>query len=540
MPWSVVSNYSGCPTNKPFAVIKKSDRKKVGCHPSREKANQQIAALNAAEGAKKSMDKAPTSDNTKPIEGLPVQEPEEEPQETQEKEQAEKHYESDSYAYQYVPYGVISFSELAASQKAAKASREVRNLAGQFAGIVENIMANPDIENKEAALSTLSTEFAALTGQELKSIHDDDDKKGKGVVQKVIDTVKSVLPGSEKQPAVSDGMIIWKNANGRYEWVARYSNNIRDNDSPREIISAKSHTGFVDRVDKGLASLPELWIWHTKELKIGQANWVATDEQKSIVYPLAGGLIDEGLEDVAEVLSKSENIGLSHGMPVETIKRDKNDPTIIVEHESREISILPKSVAAVADTEFFVLEKETKMIDANKKSMLTEKLGLSPELLARIEEKNAAAASKALDEQLEHKEGKTEPEAEPVAPEGTPDESHETSHVKMEDIAEALLLVKDSLQEGIDTIKAQQEAFVARIDALERSDEEKIAAKVAKTPSASLQAMVAQSIIGSKGKGTLVDGRTSLAKEGPDEAPAETPLRLNPIPFIDKMLRESA
>lgn len=49
MPWHVGTS-SQCPASKPHAVIKDSDGSVVGCHATKEKANKQLAALNANEG----------------------------------------------------------------------------------------------------------------------------------------------------------------------------------------------------------------------------------------------------------------------------------------------------------------------------------------------------------------------------------------------------------------------------------------------------------------------------------------------------------
>jgi hypothetical protein len=48
VPWHVASS-SSCPAAKPFAVIKTSDGSVAGCHPTREAANAQLAALYASE-----------------------------------------------------------------------------------------------------------------------------------------------------------------------------------------------------------------------------------------------------------------------------------------------------------------------------------------------------------------------------------------------------------------------------------------------------------------------------------------------------------
>lgn len=49
MPYHVVPNSARCPASKPHAVVKTSDSTLMGCHETIEKANAQIAALNASE-----------------------------------------------------------------------------------------------------------------------------------------------------------------------------------------------------------------------------------------------------------------------------------------------------------------------------------------------------------------------------------------------------------------------------------------------------------------------------------------------------------
>lgn len=46
MPWHV-SRSSGCPSNKPWAVIKTTTGKVVACHESKSKAQAQLRALYA-------------------------------------------------------------------------------------------------------------------------------------------------------------------------------------------------------------------------------------------------------------------------------------------------------------------------------------------------------------------------------------------------------------------------------------------------------------------------------------------------------------
>lgn len=51
MPWDIKKGDSRCPSSRPFAVVKRGDGSLEGCHASRAKANAQVAALYANEGA---------------------------------------------------------------------------------------------------------------------------------------------------------------------------------------------------------------------------------------------------------------------------------------------------------------------------------------------------------------------------------------------------------------------------------------------------------------------------------------------------------
>jgi len=55
MPYHV-SKTAKCPVSKPWGVIKDKDGKIMGCHPSKDKANKQLAALYANEPAAKSLE----------------------------------------------------------------------------------------------------------------------------------------------------------------------------------------------------------------------------------------------------------------------------------------------------------------------------------------------------------------------------------------------------------------------------------------------------------------------------------------------------
>lgn len=62
----------------------------------------------------------------------------------------------------YVPYGIISFAELAAAKEAEQYSDSVQRLTGELFQILRNVMSNPDVDNKPAALKAAVDEYADL------------------------------------------------------------------------------------------------------------------------------------------------------------------------------------------------------------------------------------------------------------------------------------------------------------------------------------------------------------------------------------------
>src|SRR5512146_306783 len=49
MPYHKVQGHSGCPSGRPWAVVKDSDGEVMGCHANEDSADRQIAALHANE-----------------------------------------------------------------------------------------------------------------------------------------------------------------------------------------------------------------------------------------------------------------------------------------------------------------------------------------------------------------------------------------------------------------------------------------------------------------------------------------------------------
>ena len=125
------------------------------------------------------------------------------------------------------------------------------------------------------------------------------------LVDIVMSKVKEVLGEEDDIPVATpeeddENVFTWYDKEtGKWRWLARYSNNFLDRDNPPEIISSDSHRRFVELVDKGLAPLPDAWLWHIKSWKLGTATWIAYDDSG---FSLAAGDYDEGNEQVAEWL----------------------------------------------------------------------------------------------------------------------------------------------------------------------------------------------------------------------------------------------
>lgn len=49
MPYHIVEEHDDCPADRPFGLVKDADGEVMGCHMSREKAEEQMAALHASE-----------------------------------------------------------------------------------------------------------------------------------------------------------------------------------------------------------------------------------------------------------------------------------------------------------------------------------------------------------------------------------------------------------------------------------------------------------------------------------------------------------
>lgn len=643
---------------KKFCVRNSDTGESKGCSSSRDTAIKHMRALYAAEGGAKM--------GKKELDDLVTQSLE--PSVFDYYDEKEVDEDNDSLEKSgYVPYGVTDFDALDDARDAQMKTEELIGLASDFVGLANNVIFDPEIEDKGTAIVSLATQFADRLSDEADDEGQDDDmdkettdetdqtpvdqedkaiskredvspadkkravaeygrvtyadpknkkypldsekhiraawsyfgmpknykkyspgersairsrivkawkakidKKGppavsqKSLVGQVIDKVKSIFD----KPTQPDSIMLWKETqDGPYSFLLCYSNNFRDNDNPPEIISEASHRYFVDQVDKGLVPPPELWIWHVSEWKVGTASAVAYDDSG---FALAFGTIDKDKGELAEWLAQNtNNFKLSHGMPFVSIERDTDDPTIIVQHTTKEISFLPDWAAANSLTNFVIMdtkgidsgsditEDEKAMIPEEKKKILVDQYGVKPELLEQLESANSTKATQAVEEGLERKDNldataavaeatqatdaaqATQAVAETPAPEEEQTEAvDQAQYPTREEVAEAFGSVLSEMKNQIGILAETVGSLAKEITALKESDDAKITKAVSGVPAASLTALLTRSIVGSsRAEVGIQDKQLSDSKPAENLSAEKDGDGLGTgIPFIDRML----
>lgn len=155
--------------------------------------------------------------------------------------------------------------------------------------------------------------------------------------------IKSML---QPLPEADDAFSVFKAQDGKHYWLARHTGKWVDRES--EIITDKAHEDYVNRVQKGLVPMPELWVWHKKGTRHGQADFV----WKSGGFVLALGHFDdtpEGQKAIAYYQKQRGKIKLSHMFQYP--KRAKNG-RVFHAYNTVEITTLPDGAEAFPYTAF--------------------------------------------------------------------------------------------------------------------------------------------------------------------------------------------
>jgi hypothetical protein len=508
-----------------FCVYNSDTDKKKGCSDTKKEAAAFMRKLYSVDNADK---KEVEQMVYKAFDDFYAVNPEERP-ETEDEEKS---------IYGTVAYTwATSYAQLDEETDARETAIETSDLLSSFPMLAENIIIDSDITNKKTAIKKLGGELADRIEAADKSSKESDRASR---INEALTKLKNFISPPKDD---NKSMMLWKEADGTYRWITRYSNKFRDQDNPPEIISEKSHRRFIEMVDKGQAPYPELWLWHVPDWRIGQADWLAYDD---VGFALSSGTIDKGKEPVAEWLMKQEDFLVSHGMPNDSIARDTEDPTVIIEHETREISLLPGDVAANTMTGFVINKESDMTIPEEKRAALVGKWKLSEGLLDGLEAANSEEAEQAIEEGVESKEKEAETDVDVEAEveveedetkdeteEDTTDEEPEAADnpLTRKEVADAIQAVFTPILEKIDERTETLEKAVVQIL---KSDEKKIKETISNTPAASLAVLLQKGIVGDD---------DALVKEGDEVdglSPEENEEEVEPvlgIPFIDRMLQ---
>lgn len=337
------------------------------------------------------------------------------------------------------------------------------------------------------------------------------------------------------ESAKTGAPMVWKGMDGTWYFAASYSNNVRDDDFPAEILSKDSHLHFENMVNKGQADPPVLLLWHDPEWQAGEVEKVWTKTVGDVAFAMAFGKFNKAGELLAAAVSRDDSgyWALSHGF--KAVERSQQDPTIIEKHVTKEISLLPRSWAANKLTQFMTthLKEQKIMPDRKEKEAALVQLNIEPDVLRQLEsfaEGHEELAEFIKSNGLEIKDADpVEEDVEELEGKGTDeDDEQEKSDLELgrDEIEEAFGAVKERFEklegetaEGFQSLSEQVKQLAEAVEKLRASDEEKIAEKASGTTRASLSAIVlsgmGSSVIGKEE--TRVDGRKSEAKDGPQE-----------------------
>ena len=323
--------------------------------------------------------------------------------------------------------------------------------------------------------------------------------------------------GSDELTFAKGCLSMRKGDGDSYYLMCQFSNRWRDRDAwsaPHkggEIITSDAHREFMAYLDKTPELAPALWSYHIPGTARGKrAHW--WDFDGDFAY-MEFELTREEAEGVKRFTELYEP-GLSHGFFVMSYDEDQ---ALIKSYLSYEVSILPREMAANIWTTFGLLEEGAKdmKFSPDKRAGLVALHG-EPYVRA-LEEKTIELAgmldkvgidSKGLELVADEAAATPEPAAEPVvaAVEVKANES---------DILAAMNRITEVLGGDIKALSAQLSGLMTRVEAMEKSDKSKVEAQVAAAPQSIFAKWMPVSVIGNEE--AFVDGRSALAKSGPDE-----------------------
>lgn len=467
----------------------------------------------------------------------------------EEQEVKAKMYDGEVAIASYIPLGATSFADVDEYIIAEAVGQRVQELTRQFQTLAGNILYTDEIADKGSALNGLVSELDARLGEAIKP---------KGMFGLLKEAMRSQLIGvkdggeeriredlaiDKEKAKPSGGLFLWKEGDV-YRWLAVYSNKYLDRDSPPEIISEAAHREFIAAVERKEASYPELWHFHVPGTRYGQADMLAYDANGFVV---ASGTIDKGHEAEADILSKREDVRVSHGMLLSSVEYDPKEKNVITRYRSIEISDLPLHRAANPLTGFYMMKEGGTMGLPKDKKEYLKSVGMSDDAIATLEAEIERKAATAKEAGLASKEGEAPaPEVTPTgeAPASAPKPDETTTPPGESAPAVAPPITLETVASAVaQVVQSVVEPLLGRVSTLEaaalkekKTDEQRIGEKAADTPAASIAALVMQSL-------SVRNSPTTKLPEdwnpvGPKEVEA-TEARTG-LPWLDKVLSEPA
>lgn len=367
----------------------------------------------------------------------------------------------------------------------------------------------------------------------------------------ILEDIVSVVGLSDKakDQEPESGFKTFTAKDGRTWLLIWTTNAFKDRDG--EIFTTKSIEEYVERhaeeEDKG-----EMRFWHIPGSKFAPILWQGMSGRFLVeAGPFDDTYIGNAFKDFfLEHGEKHLAIaplgwGTSHGF--EYIPEDREDK-VYDWFEKKESSVLPRSAASN------LYNPKMEVIRVNEDQLNALK-AIGGDELAQTVLDTGESLTKELEPNVDHKSTNADPDAKPEAdkqPEPASDKDKEPepkaekaeSETKAE--TEVEYMTKEEVTAGFmalaEAMKGQRKDLMTIAEAIKeliKTDEQKIAELAETTPKASVADMI-KSVIGLEE--TRVDGRTSLAKEKPEEAkptPAASETGITLIDALKKANRES-
>lgn len=481
---------------------------------------------------------------------------------TKDEEVVDEKEKSLSHPLYYVPLGITDFQELDDFEDARDASVIIQERVSLLPDLVSNIMFDEDIPDKGKQIAFVGQQLGQFINRQLEDVTKmaTTEKKATGV-KAILNKFKINLPSFVKETNVEEideeekippqeGLMLWKEEDGTYRFLAIYSNNYLDVED--EIISEKSHEDFLAGVEDGTYPYPTLRHFHIPGTDWGQSEVLHYDKETG--FAIAAGFILPGHESEAEALIEMDNIAMSHGMTKESVVYDPDDPRVIIKHQTVEISDLPLESAANKLTNFQIIKELEDMSLPQEKKDYLQKAGLSDDVIASLdkslEDGSALASSLGLDSKEENKgaekdvpevEAETEVEAD-VEEEAISGSEPTFNEKQTGELAAVLSLLTENIVKQVGELVDAKLAPVLK--ELDEEREEK-AELLGQTPGGSLMDMVLnphalKALAVEQSPDAVVDQRTAMFRNsGPEET--EAPMALKGVPTsIEQLLNGTA